>query len=236
MGTKLTDMPHSDLLEPEYRIESFIHSFLRLHNPENAQAMSAYMKGHFPFVGVKSPERRAFQKGYFPHWKRVFSRDPFPVARQLWECREREFQYIALDWLRTCSVWKIPGSIAIFEKLILDRSWWDTVDILAANLVGPYLKTYPAELSKWIDRWDRSDNFWLNRSALIFQLRYKEETDADLLFYLIENHSRNKEFFIRKAIGWSLRELSKYKPERVREFLGTHELSGLSRKEATRYL
>lgn len=205
-------------------------------NPERAVSMKAYMKGQFSYLGQSSPVRKELQKDFFSSWKKDRSIVPMDLAKAIWNNPEREYCYVAMDWMKSTSIWKESGSIEQIEAWILDDSWWDTVDFLASTCVGAYFLKFPAERDQWIEKWNNSSNFWLNRTALIFQLKYKEKVDTDLLFALIDTHKTQKEFFIRKAIGWALRELSKTQPELVREYLQRTELSGLSIREASKYL
>ena len=131
-------------------------------------------------------------------------------------------------------VYVLREDLPLVEELITTKSWWDTVDILAIHVVGPILKAHPKEIRKWNKRWMTSDNLWLNRTAILFQLTWKEETDKELLFANIERHADHKDFFIRKAIGWSLRTLAETDPAAVKAFVRSHTLAPLSEREALR--
>ena len=122
------------------------------------------------------------------------------------------------------------------QKLITTESWWDTVDGLAANQVGGVIARFPKIRDEHIGRWWQQENFWLRRTTLLFQLRYKDKTDEDLLFALIGENLTDKEFFIQKAIGWSLREYSKSNPTAVQQFVATTELSPLAHREALKWM
>jgi len=122
------------------------------------------------------------------------------------------------------------------EWLIINKSWWDTVDSLASNCVGTYFRFYPEKIEYYNSKWITSDNMWLNRTAIIFQLKYKKDTDFELLKNNIRHHSHQREFFIKKAIGWSLREYSKVNPSAVIKFIDENELQNLSIREASKYL
>ncbi len=220
----------------QIKVLALIQEMKQAGNSEKALSMKAYMKDRFPFLGVSSPERKEIQKKHFPQWKKERFTSHMDIAKQLWNQKEREFSYVAMDWMKANSIWKESGSINQFETWILDDSWWDTVDFLASTCVGGYFLQYPEERDLWIEKWNNSSNFWLNRTALIFQLKYKNQVDSDLLFALIDTHKTQNEFFIRKAIGWALRELSKTQPELVRNYLARTELSGLSVREASKYL
>lgn len=128
------------------------------------------------------------------------------------------------------------NDISIIEKIIITNSWWDTVDVIAKYLVGGYLKQYPQVRETVIGNFSSSDNMWLNRTAILFQLGYKKDTDKVILFRECDKHKGNKEFFIRKAIGWALREYAKANPEAVKVFVKTARLSPLSEREALKNL
>lgn len=122
------------------------------------------------------------------------------------------------------------------EELIITKSWWETVDLTATNYVGSYFQKFPEQIDPIITKWRNSSNIWLNRTCLIFQLKYKNEVDFELLKSLIIQYQGNPEFFIQKAIGWSLRQYSKSNSEAVKVFVEEIELKGLARREAVKYL
>jgi 3-methyladenine DNA glycosylase AlkD len=129
-----------------------------------------------------------------------------------------------------------PEIISLYEYMIVNKSWWDSVDFLASNLVGPYLMKYPERITELTGEWMRSENIWLQRTCVLFQLKYRDQTDTVLLSSFIEQLKGSKEFFIRKAIGWALREYSKTNPEFVKSFVADQKLSGLSEREALKWL
>ncbi|MDX5321269.1 MAG: DNA alkylation repair protein [Bacteroidota bacterium] len=205
-------------------------------NEAKALQMKQYMKGKFDYFGISSPERKSIQKRFFPAWKKQFKGQEIQWTWVLWNQPQREMQYVAMDWMKACSIWKQAGSIRDIEAWLLNKTWWDTLDFLASTCVGGYFLKFPEERDAFIEKWNNSSNFWMNRTAILFQLKYKKQVDVDLLFALIDSHKDQKEFFIRKAIGWALRELSKTQPEVVKDFLKTRTLSGLSVREASKYL
>src|SRR5690606_30371199 len=119
---------------------------------------------------------------------------------------------------------------------IVNQSWWDTVDAIATHCVGQYLQNYPELKEEYNAKWILSDNMWLNRTAIIFQLKYKEQTNFELLKNNIRHFAGEKEFFIKKAIGWALREYSKTNPSAIIKFLDENDLQQLSIREASKYL
>lgn len=196
--------------------------------------MAAYMRGRFPFLGVPAPERRAVQRRVFAALPAPDAADVVRFADLCWACDEREFQYAAADLVRGCVTLLGPHDLPALERLVVAKSWWDTVDQLAVA-IGALVRAHPGS-RELMDRWLRSDNIWLVRVAILHQERWGDDTDADWLFAACRRHADHPDFFIRKAIGWALRSLAKRDPVSVRAFLDAHggELSGLSRREAER--
>lgn len=205
-------------------------------NPEYGEKMSAYMKGKFVFLGIPSPERNLIQRDWFATVKEA-KVDRWELIDALWDCEQREYQYVAIDFLkRTPKKLINEADLQALEHLITTKSWWDTVDLIASNSVGAYLEKFPEQKELVIDSWRNDSNMWLNRTCLIFQLKYREQTDFELLKSLILQFQHNNEFFIQKAIGWSLRQHSKLDPEAVGSFVEEIGLKGLARREALKYL
>ena len=206
-------------------------------DPERATFMAAYMKGHFAFLGIPSAPRRALAREAVAGLPTPGEADVAAVASRAWALDAREYQYAAGDyavrWVRRCS----PAFLPVAERLITTKSWWDTVDLLAANVVGPLVAATPTLRSE-VDRWLVSDDLWLARSAILHQLKWKTDTDADWLCAACLARAADTDFFLRKAIGWALREYSKTDAAAVRRFVADHdaELSGLSKREALKWL
>lgn len=204
---------------------------------EDALQMKRYMKDHFEFYGVKSPARKTVQKELKVFWKKYDNETLFNFVESLWALPQRELQYIAIDTLDSRSKKWDASYLHRVENLIVTKSWWDTVDGLAANIVGSiFFRNRDAQM-EWVEKWNNSENMWLNRSALIHQLRYKTEVDLELLFALVESHIGSKVFFINKASGWALRQASKFYPNEVKQFISDHpQLSNLTKKEGSKYI
>ena len=206
-------------------------------NAELAKPMEAYMKNNFPFLGIKTSPRRELQKHLWNQHKEEIKNHPREIALELLAKKEREFHYCAIEILiKELKKKYRKEDILLIEKLTITHSWWDSVDLLAKYLLGNYLVQFPEEIAKTIAGFSASDNMWLNRSAILFQLDYKAKTDADLLFSICEKHKGSKEFFIQKAIGWALRDYSKFNPKGVTEFVNSTDLKPLSKREALRNL
>jgi 3-methyladenine DNA glycosylase AlkD len=213
-------------------VQEVVIALVPLADPAKAPAMRAYMKDMTPFLGISSPLRTAALR---PVWKAVgkapSARDLGDAATELFDRNEREFAYAALDLLgRNKKVMDEAFLVDVIEPLILTKSWWDTVDSLRSEAVGPLVARYPSLLSV-IHRWAASDNRWLVRSAIIHQLGYNDQTDVDLLFDLCRMHSHQTEFFIAKGIGWALRDYSYTDPDAVEEFIAITDLRPLSKRE-----
>lgn len=205
-------------------------------NPERAVGAKKYMKNQFEFLGMDSNTRRIIMREFLkeqglPEISKI--RD-FCFA--LWDRPEREYQYIALDVLQKVTKKLHEKDIEWLGQLIIRKPWWDTVDGLAASICGVYFQLYPNQIKPVTGKWIQSGNMWLQRSALLFQLKYKKQTDTVILGKYIEKLMGGHEFFINKAIGWVLREYSKSNKEWVKRFVDSHSLAPLSYREALKYL
>lgn len=212
-----------------------INKFRESTNEENAIAMKAYLKGQFEFLGIKSPERKELQKEFLSN---INKKEPINKVwvLQLWNYEQREFQYLAIDYLIKMKNNLLEEHIDLIKILIVTKSWWDTVDLLASHLIGELCKKYPNLINEYILKWAVSENMWLRRTSILYQLKYKDNVDTKILEYAICENKNDNEFFIRKSIGWSLREYSKINREWVKEFLENNKLSPLSIREASKYL
>ena len=207
-------------------------------NPSDALQMKAYMKDHFEFLGIRAPERKNIQKPWISEVQKSLSTiEKWNLILELWKFNEREFQLVAMDLLNGFKKQEwTKEDISKFEYLLTTKSWWDSVDTIASNSLGVYFKQFPEQQKIITKKWSGSGNIWLMRSTIIFQLKYKNTTNFELLSSLIRKYQFNSEFFIQKAIGWSLRQYSKFNPEVVREFIYDTNLSGLAKREASKYL
>lgn len=199
------------------------------------QKMADYMKGHFPFYGVKAPERSIIIKQLNKELGKVAIEDLKEFFDKCWDHPQRELQMAAME-ITQQQFKKLDASfIPFLEKFIIKKSWWDTVDWIAPRiglLLLRHEKDYAAKARQWIE----ADNIWLQRSAILLQLKFKEHCNEDLLFELVERRSDSTEFFIRKGAGWALREYSKRQPQAVKHFVESHQLAPLTRREAMKYV
>lgn len=199
--------------------------------------MAAYMRNQFPFLGIQTPERNALLKAFVrKHGKPEDEATLERVVNLLWEAPEREFQNVAMSLLDARGKRTEASRIVLLEALIMKKSWWDTVDFLAGNAAGKYLIHYPEHIASYPDRWIQSDHLWLRRSALLYQLSYKDKTDEARLFSYIRSCAHEQEFFIAKAIGWALRQYAKVNADAVIAFVDKEPLQPLSKREALKNL
>jgi 3-methyladenine DNA glycosylase AlkD len=214
--------------------EELLTLFYKQKNPEQARAMENYMKDNFPFLGIKKPARAALQSDFLKQTKKSSSID-WALVYMLWNLPEREFQYFALDYLLNLKKLLQTEDITKLEVLITKKPWWDTIDLIA-TLVGLLCTKYPELIKSHILGWSKDQDIWLVRTTILFQLKYKDKTNTELLSTIINHNCDTKEFFINKAIGWVLREYSKTNPEWVRQFLESTPLHPLSVREGSKYL
>ena len=230
----VTDSPSNRTLQCQL-LEDTMELFRSRANPENAVPMAAYMKHQFPFLGLKKPERKSLERALLQQVKKDKALE-FEMIERLWAANEREFQYLALDLLVAVQPELKPDVMPLLERLIQEKSWWDTVDLIAAQLVGPMTLRAPELIEAYIIPWSVSEDLWLRRTAILFQLKSKKATDTGLLEDVILRNCETKEFFLNKAIGWALREYSKTDADWVAAFLAAHKLAPLSVREAGKYL
>ncbi len=206
-------------------------------NAQNARAMENYLLGQFKFIGLKKPQRAALCKPLYDELKPIITEKwILETAPLLWKKKERELHYVALDLFEKNKKLITPASFKTLEKMIITKSWWDSVDGISSYAIAPLILNYP-ELKGELERFSKDKNMWLNRVAIIHQILYKEKTDTKFLYRVCERHMHREEFFIRKAIGWALRQYAKTNPKEVYGFVekNKHKLSNLSYREALKH-
>lgn len=216
--------------------QSLYESFDSNRNPEKAKWGKAYMRNQYEMFGLASPLRTELLRLFIGKQGLPDSGMVDEIVINAWELPEREMQYVAMEVLFRMRKDADVQMIGLYEWMITHKSWWDTVDYISPNLVGNLFMKYPELKDSAINKWMNSGNFWLQRTCLLYQLKYKTQTDSALLFNLCARLSNEKEFFIRKAIGWALREYAKTNPLAVQEFVDKTPLSGLSRREALKHI
>ncbi|MEV6601173.1 DNA alkylation repair protein [Actinoplanes sp. NPDC051346] len=218
-------------------MERLVRSYEAARDPERAVSAAAYMRDQFAFLGIASPARRALDRVVRAGLPAPTEEDLSAVATACWERKEREYQYFACDWLRAHVANAGPNFLLTAHTLITTKSWWDTVDALAAHVVGGLVARHP-QLRVEMDAWVEDDNMWVVRTAILHQLNYRQETDTDRLFGYCTRQAGHPDFFVRKAIGWALRQYARTNAEAVRGYLSQqgHVLSPLSVREAAKHL
>jgi len=209
-------------------------AFKQYADPVKAAGAKAYMRNQFEFFGIQTPIRRQISKEIFQAGLPEIDALPI-IIRDAWAQSEREFQYFAIELAGAMKNQWLPDMVPLIEKMITQKSWWDSVDHIATWILGPYFQKYPNQIKDVTYKWNQSDNFWLQRSSIMFQKSYRSKTDTKLLTDYILHCAGSKEFFIQKAIGWALREYAKTNADWVKKFVKTHELPVLSKREALKH-
>jgi len=205
-------------------------------DPSQAAPMKKYMRDQFDYLGIKTPQSKMLMKEFIGKQGLPPIEELDTILRDLWALPQREFQYVAMNLLDRFEK-KLPANFIItLEYLIVTKSWWDTVDTLASHPVGTHFQRYPAVKKKYLAKWRKSKNLWLRRTAILFQLGYKKETDFNLLCEIIRENLGSDEFFINKAIGWALRQYAYTDAKAVKKFVKATDLHPLSRREAMKHL
>lgn len=218
-------------------IDGLVKSYRAHRDPVRATQMAAYMRDQFAFFGIPTPDRRRLDRDVVAGWPPPAEADLVVIATECWARPEREVQYFACDYLIRHVKRASPAFLDETRTLITTKSWWDTVDALASKIVGPLVLRYP-QLVPVMDRWIDDENLWLARAAILHQLSYGPATDPERLFRHCLARAADTNFFIRKAIGWALRQYSKTDGRAVCSFVDDHAaaLSPLSRREAVAWI
>lgn len=224
-------------LSPDALLRRVRTELKRVADPVKAPAMRSYMKSEMPYLGVNNPIRQRVCEA-------VFKTVTFPTAESwrdavLWLWRQakyREERYAAIDLsgLRRFDSFQTLEALPMYEEMIVTGAWWDYVDELASRRLGPLLRRHPKAMRRKMLAWSKSKDLWKRRSAILCQLRFKAETDLEFLYAAIEPALDSKEFFLRKAIGWALRQYAWTDPAEILRYveLNKNRLSPLSRREA----
>ena len=200
-----------------------------------AESMSKYMQDKFRFLGVRGATRTEIYKKYFPDARKTKTID-WDFVENCWNKEEREFQYVVVYYLKAMQKFLKREDISRLKYLIVTKSWWDTVDLLA-KVVGSLIIRIEGYDQIMLE-WSKDSNIWLKRVAILYQLSLKDKVDKQVLDEILVNNLGDSEFFINKAIGWALRDYSKYNPEWVREFIKKNKenMANLSIREASKYI
>lgn len=211
-------------------------ALLEAGDADDAAHMAAYMKDHFVFAGVKTPERRAIAREVLGR-TRPTADELLAFAEACWSFEEREMQMVGADELRRHAKLLGPEHLPHLRDLVVDRAWWDSVDVLAIHVVGPVVRAH-RDLQTEMDAWIDDPDLWVARTAILHQLLWKHETDTARLEAYVDRRADDTEFFIRKALGWALRQYARTDPAWVLGVVERHggRLSGLTIREATKHL
>ncbi|MEX2134248.1 MAG: DNA alkylation repair protein [Acidimicrobiia bacterium] len=210
----------------------------RAADPDKAPAMQAYMKTDMSFYGVQKAGRTVVLRDLVREYRPDTASSYRELVLALWNLDHREEKYMALGVARHFTAHIVPDQIGLYHRLIIEGAWWDLVDEVSTHLVRHLVVGFPVESWPVVDRWIDEDDMWLRRTALICQVGAKDHTDPDRLFAFCAARAHEKEFFIRKAIGWALRDFARTDPAAVAAFINAHlgELSGLSYREGSKHI
>jgi 3-methyladenine DNA glycosylase AlkD len=199
--------------------------------------MQAYMKSAMPYRGVPSPGQRVIYRKRFSECPLASFEAWTATCLELWraaEFREERYAAIELAGYRLYREHQVPDALPMYDEMISDGAWWDLVDAVATRLLGPMLLSHRASVEPVLAAWRTDPSMWRRRTPLIAQVGLKAETDADFLATSIEPNLDDREFFVRKGIGWGLRAYAWVNPDWVRAYVAKNSdrMSGLSRREA----
>ncbi len=200
--------------------------------------MGRYLKTEMPIYGVSKPERIPILRELAGRWIPATRAEYTDLVLALWQRPHREEKYLAIGVARAHDRFVTKSSVPLYRRLITEGAWWDLVDEVATKLSGRVLLRQRPAMTPTILAWLEHRSLWIRRAALLAQIGHKEATDEDLLFSSCLARAHEKDFFMRKAIGWALRDYAWTAPDAVTDFVATHtaELSGLSKREATKNL
>ena len=206
-------------------------------DPVKAPAMQAYMKSAMPYHGVPTPLLRQVCKATFADVQFSTAAQWQSLILEIWRgARFREERYACLHLAgdKRARSFQTPVVMRMYEELIVTGAWWDYVDDIASHRIGPILKDYPKPMQRKMLSWSRSNDLWKRRTAILCQLGFKADTDLGLLYACIEPSLDSREFFLRKAIGWALRQYAWTDGAEVKRYVRVNRgrLSVLSVREA----
>jgi len=213
-------------------------SLLEQANPEKAEGMQAYMKTDMPFYGVQKPARTVILRRLRKECAPVDHSEYLAMSTALWELPHREEKYLALGVATAFPRFMDPDSLPLYRRFIVEGAWWDFVDETATHMIRELVLDHPDDMWPVVDRWNDDEDMWLRRTSILCQIGAKDRTDTERLFRYCIARMGEKEFFIRKAIGWALREHAKTDPVGIADFVTRHrqDLSRLSYREATKHI
>ncbi len=216
--------------------EPLIKKFEDNSNSEKSFFAEKYMRNKFRFYGLTSSVRRNLMESFIKEYGLPHENDIDLIIRDAWDFEYRDLQYSTMEIFYKIQKKSVKNYLYLIEFMICNKSWWDATDFIAPKIVADYFDKFPQNRNFLIDKWIKSENIWLQRTCIIFQLNKKQKTDVEILKYVIEKLIDKQEFFIQKAIGWSLRQYARTNPEFVKKFVNNHKLSNLAEKGAMKRL
>jgi 3-methyladenine DNA glycosylase AlkD len=206
-------------------------------DPAKASMMQAYMKSAMPYFGIQAHTLEKLARAIFAKHPMENIESWRDTVLELWrDARYREERYLAIKLAGHPAYgnFRTLDALPMYEEMITNGAWWDYVDSIAKQRLGELLRLYPREMRAVLRKWAKSDDIWKRRSAILAQLGFKNAIDLPLLYDCIQPSIDNKEFFLRKAIGWALRQYDKTDADEVRRYVAEHKtrLSPLSQREA----
>ena len=222
-----------------YPVVSELRSALKkAGNPDYAIQMQKYMKSEMPYHGVKSAGQKEIYRTIFKKYPPKDFQEYRQVIEELWDAEFREERYGAIRYAKQFSKFQTMQALPLYRMMIEAGAWWDYVDSIAIDLIGSLLSSFEEEMKEELRRWITDEHLWIRRAAILSQLRFKKDTDHEMFFEFCSTCIHEKTFWMRKAIGWALRDYSKHEPDRVREFIekNRENMSGLTLREASKYI
>lgn len=223
-------------MKKDWDSQTLIIRFEAMRNPALAAPMERYMRNLFPFLGIKTPLRKDLLKEHLTAYQLPEPQQLKKIVWELYQLPEREYQYVAMALLEEMKHQLTTDDLPFMRQLIESKSWWDSVDVIAPRIAGHVVMEYRVSGTAIMLEWSDAENIWTNRAAILHQLKFKSHTDTALLSSIILAHAGSSEFFLQKSIGWALREYAKTDPVWVHDFVSTHALKPLSKREALKNL
>jgi 3-methyladenine DNA glycosylase AlkD len=213
----------------------------RVADPRKASTMQAYMKSAMPYHGVQTPLLVQTCKQVLGKIDLASPQIWRAYVEQLWRGathREERYAAILLTGDQRAARFQTPAAMRLYEEIVVTGAWWDYVDAIASKRVGPILRGHPAPMKPMMLAWSKSENVWKRRASILCQLSFKNHTNLELLYACIEPSIDSREFFLRKAIGWALRQHARTDPREVERYVRRNQdrLSNLSKREALKNL
>ncbi|HTU63662.1 MAG TPA: DNA alkylation repair protein [Polyangiales bacterium] len=226
--------------KPSALLRKVRQELARIADPERAPAMQAYMKSDMPYHGLPMPLVRSTSRALFKDYAFDSAEQWQQDVLALWRgarFREERYVAIALTGDKRARAFQTMDALPMYEAMIVSGAWWDYVDEIASHRLGQLLKRFPKPMRRQMLLWSKDADMWRRRSAILCQLNFGADTDLELLYACFEPSLTSKEFFLRKAIGWALRQLARIQPEEVQSYVAAHpELSGLTQREALKHI